>query len=336
MKDRIETNGQQNESMSDEEFYEAFLAEKKWPEEYLTEEDHLLDEKFRAELEEEVKREEELQSRHPELEGEGPSPDLFDRILAEAKKRKAEKETEESEETGKTETTGNPKGTEEPETSEESEYRPEEYLSEDDRKALEIGRKRLKRKKYHGWISHFAANAAILVCVFLVGVSTEANRTKIVNVINTLVGNESLVRVNNETDREKVYNEQEKAYAAIEDELGIKSARFMYEVRGMDFAGYEIDENVRNAALFYKYQGTVISILMSKDERGNAQGAIKDGDKGEQFEVQSDIGNITVQEIDGNMGVKYAIEFIYNNTYYYIMCELPKKELINWLGSIFF
>ena len=150
------------------------------------------------------------------------------------------------------------------------------------------------------------------------------------------MGNESLVRVNNETDREKVHNEQEKAYAAIEDELGIKSARFMYEVKGMEFAGYEIDKTVRNAVLFYKYQGTILSILMSKDERGNAQGAIQDGDKGEKFEVKSDIGKIEVQEIKGTMGIKYATEFIYNNTYYYIMCELPKKELINLLGSIFF
>lgn len=333
MKDRIETNGQPNENMSDEEFYEAFLAEKKWPEEYLTEEDHLLDERFRAELEEEVKQEEELQSRHPELEGEGPSPDLFDRILAEAKKRKAEKETEESEETG---TTRKSEETEETKETKEAEYRPEEYLTEEDRKALEIGRKRLKRKKHHGWVSHFAVNAAILVCVFLVGVSTEANRTKIVNVINTLVGNEALVRVNNETDREKVHNEQEKAYAAIEDELGIKSARFMYEVKGMEFAGYEIDEKIQAATLFYSYQNTVLTIVMRNEDKGTARGDMPDGDIGDKFVIKSDIGNIEAVEIKGKKANKYFSRFIYNNTYYYISGEMLREEFVNLVSSVFF
>lgn len=309
MKDRIETSGQQNENLSDEEFYERYLAGKKWPEECQTEEDHLLDEWFQEELEEEVKREMELQKQHPELEKEEPSPDLFDRILAEAKKIEKEKTAE---------------------------YRPEDYLTEEDRKALEIGRKRLSQGKRHKWIMRLAVNAAILVCVFMIGVSTEANRIKIVNVINTLVGKEALVRINNETDREKTNNQQEEAYAAIESQLGIKPVRFMYEVKGMEFAGYEIDNKIQTATMFYNYCNTVMTIIMRQEERGAAKGDMPDGEFGESFDIQSDIGVINAVEIKGELGSKYMAQFIYDNTYYYIWGELPKEEYTNLISSIFF
>lgn len=309
MKDRIETSGQQNENLSDEEFYERYLAGKKWPEEYQTEEDHLLDEWFQEELEEEVKREMELQKQHPELEKEEPSPDLFDRILAEAKKIEKEKTAE---------------------------YRPEDYLTEEDRKALEIGRKRLSQGKRHKWIMRLAVNAAILVCVFMIGVSTEANRIKIVNVINTLVGKEALVRVNNEADREKTNNQQEEAYAAIENQLGIKPVRFMYEVKGMEFTKYEIDKKAKSATLFYSYQNTVLTIIMRQEERGTAKGNMPDGEIGESFDIQSGIGTIEAVEIKGELGSKYMSQFIYDNTYYYIWGELPEEEYTNLISSIFF
>ena len=309
MKDRIETSGQQNENLSDEEFYERYLAGKKWPEECQTEEDHLLDEWFQEELEEEVKQEMELQKQHPELEKEEPSPDLFDRILAEAKKIEKEKTAE---------------------------YRPEDYLTEEDRKALEIGRKRLSQGKRHKWIMRLAVNAAILVCVFMIGVSTEANRIKIVNVINTLVGKEALVRINNEDDRESYKKEELDAVEDIENRLGIKPVRFLYEVKGMEFAGYEIDNKIQTATMFYNYHNTVMTIIMRQEERGAAKGDMPDGEIGESFDIQSDIGVIAAVEIKGELGNKYMSQFIYNNTYYYICGELPKEEYINLMSSIFF
>ena len=170
----------------------------------------------------------------------------------------------------------------------------------------------------------------------MIGVSTEANRIKIVNVINTLVGKEALVRVNNETDREKTNNQQEKAYAAIENQLGIKPVRFMHEVKGMEFSKYEIDKKAKSATLFYSYQGTVLTIIMRKEDDGTAKGDMPDGEIGEAFYIQSDIGAIEAVEIKGELGNKYMSQFIYNNTYYYIWGELPKEEYINLISSIFF
>ena len=339
MKDRLGTLGQQKGQLSDKEFYRLFLKGHGWPAD--TEEDHFLDEMFDMELDRDVEREEALLAKHPEITGTDASSDLFDRIMEKAGEIdngkmavRADVEVEREKDTDFEATGGN---TEEiPEKTESAEYRPEDFLSEEDRKALEIGRKRMRNQKKHRWAIRFAVNAAVLVCVFLVGVSTEANRTRLINVINTWVGDEALGRLNNETDRENYKAGEFEAIADIEDQLGIKPVRFMYELKGMEFDGYEIDRKTQNAVMFYSYQDTVFFILMKQNEEGMAKGSIKDGTVKETFKVSTDIGNIEVAEIEGNTGKKYMAEFVYNNTYYHIFCEIPKEEFVNLVSSIFF
>ena len=339
MKDRLGTLGQQKEQLSDKEFYRLFLKEHGWPAD--TEEDHFLDKMFDMELDRDVEREEALLAKHPEITGTDASSDLFDRIMEKAGEMdngkravRADVEAEREKDTDFEAAGGN---TEEiHEKTEAAEYRPEDFLSEEDRKALEIGRKRMRNQKKHRWAIRFAVNAAVLVCVFLVGVSTEANRTRLINVINTWVGDEALGRLNNETDRENYKAGEFEAIADIEDQLGIKPVRFMYELKGMEFDGYEIDRKAQNAVMFYNYQNTIFFILMKQNEEGMAKGSIKDGTVKETFKVSTDIGNIEVAEIEGNTGKKYMAEFVYNNTYYHIFCEIPKEEFMNLVSSIFF
>ena len=339
MKDRLGTLGQQKEQLSDKEFYRLFLKEHGWPAD--TEEDHFLDKMFDMELDRDVEREEALLAKHPEITGTDASPDLFDRIMEKAGEMdngkravRADVEAEREKDTDFEAAGGN---TEEiHEKTEAAEYRPEDFLSEEDRKALEIGRKRMRNQKKHRWAIRFAVNAAVLVCAFLVGVSTEANRTRLINVINTWVGDEALGRLDNETDREYVGSDQEKAYADIEEQLGIKSVRFMYELKGMEFEKYEIDTKAKIARLFYSYNDSIITILMRKDEKGTSKGSIKDGNIKEVFDVNTDIGTVKVAEIEGKFKDKYMAEFVTDNTYYHMFGELPREEFVNLIKSIFF
>ena len=339
MKDRLGTLGQQKGQLSDKEFYRLFLKGHGWPAD--TEEDHFLDEMFDMELDRDVEREEALLAKHPEITGTDASSDLFDRIMEKAGEMdngkmsvRADVEVEREKDTDFEAAGGN---TEEiPEKTESAEYRPEDFLSEEDRKALEIGRKRMRNQKKHRWAIRFAVNAAVLVCVFLVGVSTEANRTRLINVINTWVGDEALGRLNNETDRENYKAGEFEAIVDIEDQLGIKPVRFMYELKGMEFDGYEIDRKTQNAIMFYNYQNTVFSILMKQNEEGMAKGSIKDGNVKETFEIATDIGNMEVACIEGKTKEKYMTEFLYDNTYYHIVGELPRQEFVNLIKSIFF
>ena len=141
---------------------------------------------------------------------------------------------------------------------------------------------------------------------------------------------------NHETDREDVHMNENKAYAEIEEILGIKPVRFMYELKGMQFDGYEIDTKAKMARLFYSYNESIITILMRKDENGTSKGSIKDGNIKEVFDVNTDIGTVKVAEIEGKFKDKYMAEFVTDNTYYHMFGELPREEFVNLIKSIFF
>ena len=318
--------------LSDAQVYEYVPAGNEWS--WESDEDRRLTEKIRREIMDSAEREEAMLQNRPDLKDIGPSLDLFDKIMSEAKKMERAKEAESVKET---ESTKDEESTMPPGSAEKAaEYDPEKYLNEEDRKALEIGRRKLRSGRKGGWRHHFTATAAVLACVFIVGVSTEANRAKIVNVLNTWIGEDALVRVDNETNREQVSNDLEEVYADIEEQLGIKPVRFMYELKGMDFNGYEVDEITQRAVLFYTYQDTIMTIAMTKDDNGTSKGSIKDGEMGDTFSVQTDIGDVTVLTIDEEMGEKYMTEFVYENAYYSILAELPKEEFVNLVSSIFF
>ena len=110
----------------------------------------------------------------------------------------------------------------------------------------------------------------------------------------------------------------------------------MYELKGMEFDGYEIDKKDKMARLFYSYNESIITILMRRDENGTAKGSIKDGNIKELFDVSTDIGTIEVAEIEGKLGEKYMAEFVTDNTYYHMLGELPREEFVNLIKSIFF
>lgn len=305
MENREATKKQSMAQMPDEEFFEKFLAHQPWPQE--TEEDRFLDELLQREMDEEVKREEALIRMHPEIASAEPPDDLFDRIMEKAE----EKEKIVA-------------------------FRPEEYLSEEDRKALEIGRAHMQGRKKRRLFYYLAANAAVMVCVFFVGVSTEANRTKIMNAFNTLIGNEVIVRVDNETDRADSKKEEMEALAEIEEQLGIKPIRFMYEPEGMIFDSYQIDKKAEVGTMFYHYRDTVFTIIMRKNEDGVSHGNMKDGEIVESFEIPTDIGTVVALKVYGEKMEKCITEFVYDNTFYYITGEMKKEEFEKLVSYMFF
>lgn len=294
-------NERREEMLSDEEFYEKYLAGKEWPPE--SEEDRRLTDRIRQEIQDSADKEEAMLKEHPELDGKEPDPDMLEKILEKGRKKS---------------------------------YHPEEYLTDEDRKALEIGRKKLHRTKNRGWYRHWTAMVAALACVFIVGVSTDANRVKLVNVLSTWIGDEALVKVNNETNREDYESTERLADIEIEEKLGIKPIHFLYELKGMEFDRYEIDESAQIAKLFYIYEDSILTIIMRQNDDGTAKGTMKDGTITETFNVKTDIGEIAVLSIDGRLGKKYMAEFIYGNAYYHIFGEMPKKEFVNLISSIFF
>lgn len=248
--------------------------------------------------------EEELNS-DPSLEGLEPSPRVFENIMAIIEKE------------------------------ETAAARAEDLLSEEDRRALELGRKQLAHPARRRVLRVLGVAAAVLVGIFGASMSSEANRVKLVQTLNVLIGNEGAMRLNNEESNEIVSAKEQEAWAEIKEKLGIGTIGFKYVPDGMEYESYELDETVGMATMTYQYQNTILYIRMENRKNKSSQGEMRDGKVLEDIKVKSDAGEITVLEIQGENEKDYLAEFEYENAYYVIYGIMPKEEFVQMIEKLF-
>lgn len=304
-----------DEELSDEEYYEKYLADGE-----ISYQDEALNAVLKKEMREAADRLEEELDADPSMEGVEPSPEAFEKVMAlarEAEKRKAAGEAKRS-------------------PGEQRPLRPEDYLSEEDRRALEIGRRSLERKGRRRLLRWLGPVAAVLVCVLVVSVSSEANRIRIINAYHVLVGDEAMLRLNNDEDSQTIHLKERKDREEIREKTGMDPVQFLYNPKGLTYDSYEIMNGNRRAALFYHYQDTILTVLMMKQEKGVARGDVQDGEILDVFEADTKIGKIQIQELDGDLEKKYMTEFVRENTLYRIYGALPREEFVSMMESLFF
>lgn len=304
-----------DEELSDEEYYEKYLANGE-----ISCQDEALKAILKKEMREAADRLEKELDADPSMEGVEPPPEAFEKVMAlarEAEKKKAAGEAKRK-------------------PWEQRPLRPEDYLSEEDRRALEIGRRSLERKGRRRLLRWLGPVAAVLVCVLVVSVSSEANRIRIIHAYHVLVGDEAMLRLNNDEDSQTIHLKERKDREEIREKTGMEPVQFLYNPKGLTYDSYEIMNGNRRAALFYHYQDTILTVLMMKQEKGTVRGETQDGEILDSFEADTRIGKIEIQEIDGELEKKYMTEFVRENTFYKIYGALPREEFVPMMESLFF
>ena len=112
---------------------------------------------------------------------------------------------------------------------------PEDQLSAEDREALRLGRELLNNPKkkrsavIHKIFKGVAGAAVVAVGVFVLSMSSEANRERMLSVWNSVVGNELRIDLSSEVKTE-IESETtiEKMNTDVEEKLGIKPLKMMY------------------------------------------------------------------------------------------------------------
>lgn len=215
------------------------------------------------------------------------------------------------------------------------------YVSQKDREAMELGRKVLERRKYRKVWRGFGIAAILLVVMIGVGVSSEAGRFRIANFWNFLVGQETVIRVENDDPKDAVEVDfaEKEAWSEIEEKTGIVPVKFMYLPEGMRFDGYEIYETHKMADMFYSYGDTFINVFMTQGDR--ADNSIKrethyDGAKVSEIPVETRYGEYTIVETETDVGNNYIVSFEKDNCSYSIIGVSTREEFKNMIENIFF
>lgn len=328
-------------------------------------EDPEMDEMIRESIKQEADRLEEELNNDPELMGVGASDDLFLSIVNRLKEQgvweeedlpEEEDELQSSvEEDAETEEIKEAKEIEEiaeinvqdvdnlPEKEEVCAKQEDIYqmLPEEDLQALMLGRevarqkeaKKAKRRKQLRHARQIASVAAVFVIVFMVGMTSEANRRLVLEAWDAVM---TVAGFKIETDylesEKTVRAEDEKEKMAWEDaaeRLGISALLFTYLPEEMVFEQYEVIEEMKLATIIYLYQENIIDIKVIKDNGASSmyyvrdENAIFEGKVILDKEIEAEIWRIN-PEVDMEM---YVAEFGYNNCRYMISGIISFEEI---------
>lgn len=175
-----------------------------------------------------------------------------------------------------------------------------------------------------------SAAVAVLIGVFSISMTSEANRAYIMREINELFGNDVNTQVDNndviKSDRTEQYVREE-----IENTLGIKMPEFFYLPAEMKYEKHVIDKESETAIVQYIYRENYIYFMTMANFKDAT--SLSQNDKGKEIKkISNELFpnlKITMWAIyeEEDEKTTYTLGWNYKNTYYQMVGKLPMEEM---------
>lgn len=178
----------------------------------------------------------------------------------------------------------------------------------------------------------YAAYAAVTVFgIFGVSMSSEANRTYVMQEVNKLIGNDVSTKVNNSEVMQSNRTEAE-AIKSIEDAFDIKMPQLFYMPDGMEYMDCSIDTEAQMAIMQYTYGEQIVNWLIVSNDKESSR--YSQGYKGEHVElIESSLtlnlkSELWEKKEEGDEKETYTLQWNYKNVYNQIFGKIEKREII--------
>ena len=213
-------------------------------------------------------------------------------------------------------------------------------LSDEDKKALAIGKRKLAQRKRDKVLKFAGAAAMVCLCLFGVSMTSSANREYLMSIFNRLENDNLHVQLDdvNESILVGAVSDEE-AWEKIENALGIKMMKFEFKPDNMKFLSLNLDQLTENAVIQYEYENeTIINIFVYKNRKNASSTQVFDGKVNDNFIVNTSEGDpISVTEMmNPNNEISYAAYFNKNGCYYSITAIMQKENFTKLLQNIYF
>lgn len=227
-------------------------------------------------------------------------------------------------------------------------------LSEEDRRALELGRKMLKaevgtadtsEKKVHYSrkpLKIYLALAAVIVCVLAMGITSMGGPERVVRMVRQAVGDREVEQVDsNKTDKQNKIIEgeaEEEAYQKIRDTFDTDVVKVFVCLPDMKFDTMNLDESKQVAEMYYSYDGETIGYIINMPYRDSSWGVDFEDPVEKKYskEIHKCKINITLYEIEDSNVPKCVAKFKYGNIEYILMGTMSEQNFEKILKNLFF
>lgn len=228
------------------------------------------------------------------------------------------------------------------------------HLSEEDREALELGRKMLKagigqndpeepsgkkvrRKKKP--LKIYLALAAVIVCVLAMGITSMGGPERIVRMMTQNVGDREVeYTVKGEKVKTIENEDEEKAYQKIRDTFNTDIVKVILCLSDMTFDSMNLEKDKQVAEMYYNYEGKTIAYIINAPYRENSLGI--DFEDSVEKEYTKKISGceikITIYKIDGEKIPGCVAKFKYNNIEYLLSGTMKQQDFEKIINNLIF
>lgn len=237
-------------------------------------------------------------------------------------------------------------------------------LSEEDRYALERGRKIIQEekerakangteevpaeestkkhtRKRHGrkpWKIYIAV-AAVLVTMGAVGITAIGGPERMIVMMKSFVGDREVEQVDSSDENLVIVEEdEEEAYQKISDEFGVEPVQLFTRPAGMKFVEVAIDTNVQFAEMIYEFNGNTIIYLINGSYRNSSYGIDVEDEIIDRYTISTKECKIEVKEYSVPQGEKnrYSAQYVYRGLEYFLIGNIEKKYFETIINNLFF
>lgn len=238
-------------------------------------------------------------------------------------------------------------------------------LSEEDRYALERGRKIIQEekerakangteempaeestkkhtRKRHGrkpWKIYIAV-AAVLVTMGAVGITAVGGPERMVMMVRQAVGDREVEKVNSSDENLVIVEEdEEEAYQKISDEFGVEPVRIVMQSEGLEFDRMMYDKTNQIAEMWYNINGeTLVCFINASYGRSSVGIDVEDSvinsyimNEGKEYQIE-----VKEYETKGEKEKRFSAQFSYWGLEYFLIGVVSEADFNTILENLFF
>lgn len=194
------------------------------------------------------------------------------------------------------------------------------------------------------WSQRKAAKVACVCLVaaaamFGLSMTSEANRLRLLQTANEVLGTGDLLNADNGGDRAMSAGSEDEARQEIADTLNVEVPEFLYLPDGMEYMTYELIDDIGYAKIHYLYKKGYLYLEISNSLSDMSQGNIKENqeneDAAEEIETLSGKMKFVIKNTEEGKEL-YTASWEYKNVSYVFGGEVSREELVEILKNISF
>ena len=221
-------------------------------------------------------------------------------------------------------------------------------LSEEDIRALELGRKILEqeahkgirgtvlKKKKRGRV--YIGLVAALVSALAIGVTSLGGAERVIRNMMLVIGDREITQVDSSEDNLIVKENEEEAYQEIEEEFGVTPVKIIYKMKDMEFKEMKFNKKDQIAEVYYEYENKLLLYLINASYLDASLGIDADDKVIDTCEEKINGCKMEIKKykVSKLKHIKYSASFKYNGLEYFILLETEEEDFKNLLENLFF